>query len=187
MRGESEDGMVDTIEREVEDGAPVARGDGIGVAAFVTGCLGLGPVAIGLGAIGLRRWSTGAASRRSWPLAGLVLGVVGSLLWLAGWLIHTGTEGSDAAAVAHAQVDAITVGNAVVARFVEDPTAAAVTVELADDSYRVDGVAVDRTSPDVTAVTYTGSSAADWCITLDTDREQSVAYAATEGLVDSCS
>ncbi|WP_156163676.1 DUF4190 domain-containing protein [Demequina subtropica] len=188
MRGESEDGMVDTIEREVADDAPGAPRDGIGIAAFVTGCLGLGPVAIVLGAIGLRRWGAGAASRRSWPLAGLVLGVVGSLLWLAGWLIHAGTESSDGTVVAHAQVDAITVGNAVVARFAEDPAATAVAVELTDDAYLVDGVAVARTSPDVVAVTYSGSTAADWCLTFDTDAagERAVAYAATEGLVDSC-
>lgn len=57
--------------------------DGASVAAVVTGAVGLGPVAVALGAVGLRR--TTREWRRSPRIAGvgLGLGVVGTLVWLA--------------------------------------------------------------------------------------------------------
>ncbi len=180
--------MVDAVETDVEDDASVAGGDGVGIAAFVAGCLALGPVAIVLGAIGLARWRSGAASRRSWPLAGLVLGVVGTLLLLAGWLLHVGTERSEGTVLAHAQVDVITVGNALVARHVADPQATDVDVVVEDDAYVVAGDRVPRVSADVAAVSYAGSTAWDWCVTLvaGADGSTTVGYAATAGLVEAC-
>lgn len=56
--------------------------DGVSVAAVVTGAVGLGPVAIALGAVGLRR--TTKQWRRSPTIAGvgLGLGILGTLGWI---------------------------------------------------------------------------------------------------------
>ncbi|SEJ59760.1 DUF4190 domain-containing protein [Demequina mangrovi] len=181
--------MVETVGTSVEDDARIAEGgNGVGITAFVTACLGLGPVAIVLGIIGLARWRSGAASRRSWPLAGLVLGIVGTLLVAAGWLLHQGSQTSDGAILAHAKVDVITVGNAVVERFAADPELTGVDVDITADGYVVDGAVVARTSEADVALTYEGSTAYDWCVTIAAgpDGGQTAAFTATGGLVAEC-
>jgi hypothetical protein len=55
----------------------------VSVAALVTGALGLGPVAVVLGLIGWRRTRPGALRGRGLAVAGLVLGALGTLAWLA--------------------------------------------------------------------------------------------------------
>lgn len=65
---------------------PRPRTDGVAVAALVTGLLGLGPVALGLGLAGMRRTRAGAPvprSGRGLALAGVVLGALGTLAWAA--------------------------------------------------------------------------------------------------------
>ncbi|MFW2513941.1 DUF4190 domain-containing protein [Demequina sp. SO4-13] len=75
--------------------------DGVSIAALVTGILGMGPVAVALGAVGLRR--TGAGQRKGTWMAviGLVLGVLvtiavtAALTWGIAW---TAFEADSAAA-----------------------------------------------------------------------------------------
>lgn len=62
---------------------PRPRIDGVSVAALVTGVLGLGPVALALGLAGLRRTRAGLRAGRGLAVAGVVLGAVGTLVWLA--------------------------------------------------------------------------------------------------------
>lgn len=77
---------------------PRPRTDGVAVAALVTGALGLGPVAVALGVVGLRRTrpagSPGSVGTRGRGLAvaGTVLGVVGVLAWAALVAVAVGTS-----------------------------------------------------------------------------------------------
>lgn len=77
---------------------PRPRTDGVAVAALVTGVVGLGPVAVVLGVLGLRRTrpagSPGSRGRRGRGLAvaGLLLGVVGTLAWAALVAVGVGTS-----------------------------------------------------------------------------------------------
>ncbi|WP_062314115.1 hypothetical protein [Demequina rhizosphaerae] len=181
--------MVDTLEVEAGDDVAVSGGNGVGIASFVTGCLGLGPVAILLGGIGLARWRRGAAARRSWPLAGLVLGIVGTLgaAALAAVVLTSGTD--EAEQDLRAQADVVTLGNAVVDAYVADPDG---TVEVGVDAsgYVVDGTAIaaELSLDEDRAVSLEGTDAFDWCLTLTYGGGDSgaVAFAATEGLVVSC-
>jgi hypothetical protein len=76
---------------------PRPRTDGVAVAALVTGALGLGPVAVVLGVVGLRRTRPagspgGRGTRgRGLAVAGTVLGGVGTLAWVALAAITVGT------------------------------------------------------------------------------------------------
>lgn len=76
---------------------PRPRTDRVAVAALVTGLLGLGPVAVVLGVVGLRRTrpagSPGSHGTRGRGLAvaGTVLGVIGTLAWAALVAVGVGT------------------------------------------------------------------------------------------------
>jgi hypothetical protein len=76
---------------------PAPRTDGVAVAALVTGVLGLGPVAVVLGLLGVRRTRpAGAAGSRGTrgrglAVAGTVLGAVGTLAWAGLAAIGIGT------------------------------------------------------------------------------------------------
>jgi hypothetical protein len=63
--------------------SPRPRTDGVSIAALVTGVVGLGPVALALGLAGLRRTRAGVRGGRGLAVAGVVLGGVGTLVWLA--------------------------------------------------------------------------------------------------------
>lgn len=65
--------------------------DGVSIAALVTGVFGLGPVAVVLGLIGVRRTRGGARSGRGLAVAGIVLGGVGTLVWAALAALGIGT------------------------------------------------------------------------------------------------
>lgn len=67
-------------------GPPPARTDPVAVTSLVTGVLGLGPVALVLGLVGLRRTRRGASPERrgrGLAITGTVLGAVGTLAWVA--------------------------------------------------------------------------------------------------------
>ncbi len=180
---------VDAPEREPE--AAAAGSDAVGVASFVTGCLGLGPVAIVLGAIGLARWRSGAAPSRRWALAGLVLGIVGTVVAFVLWIVVASDGAAQATAEAHAEVDAINVGNAVVDHFVAHPDDASVATEVTDAGYLVADVEIP-TAADVSIareLSYQGSTAFDWCLTVTLSgpvEPTSVAFAASVGVVTQC-
>lgn len=76
---------------------PRPRADAVAVAALVSGVLGLGPVAVVLGVLGLRRTRPAGApgSRgtrgRGFAVAGTVLGVAGTLAWAAVVAVGVGT------------------------------------------------------------------------------------------------
>ncbi|MFW7414406.1 hypothetical protein [Demequina sp. SO4-18] len=65
--------------------------DGVSIAALVTGILGLGPVAVALGAVGLRRTGSGQRNGTWMAVVGLVLGmlvtiaVTAALTWAIAW------------------------------------------------------------------------------------------------------
>ncbi|MDN4475181.1 DUF4190 domain-containing protein [Demequina sp. SYSU T00192] len=181
--------MVDTIEVEAPQEVAVEGGNGVGIASFVTGCLGLGPIAIVLGLVGLSRWRSGAAGRRSWPLAGLVLGIVGTLgaAALAAAVLTSGTDAAEQDL--RAQADVVMLGNAVVEGYVADPDGA-VTVSVEPSGYVVDGIELPAqlSLDEDRAVSLEGTDAFDWCLTLTYGggQDDAVAFAATEGLVRSC-
>lgn len=64
----------------------------MGTAALVLGILGLlicGPLtllAIVFGAIGLQRANAGRANNRGAALTGLILGIIGAMLWFIIWI-----------------------------------------------------------------------------------------------------
>ncbi|GIG37092.1 DUF4190 domain-containing protein [Cellulomonas pakistanensis] len=73
---------------------PRPRTDGVAVASLVTGVLGLGPVALVLGLVGLRRTRPGAPGRRGgrgFAVAGVALGAAGTLAWAALVALGVGT------------------------------------------------------------------------------------------------
>lgn len=71
--------------------------DGVSIAAFVTGLLWTGPIAIILGAIGLKRTAAAIRSGRWMAWTGLILGIVGTISWIAvvafvSWVSGVSTE-----------------------------------------------------------------------------------------------
>ncbi|WP_084106048.1 DUF4190 domain-containing protein [Demequina sp. NBRC 110056] len=72
--------------------------DGVSIGAFVTGLLGLGFVAVILGAFGLRRTANGERSGGWMAWTGVVLGVIGTAAWgiFAGVAIAGATAAIDA-------------------------------------------------------------------------------------------
>lgn len=57
--------------------------DAVAVASLVTGLLALGPVAVVLALVGFRRIRRRGTSGRGFAVAGLVLGIVGTVVWAA--------------------------------------------------------------------------------------------------------
>jgi hypothetical protein len=70
--------------------------DGMAVASLVTGLLALGPVAVVLALLGFRRIRRHGRSGKGFAVAGLVLGLLGTLVWVAVGavllLTYTGTQ-----------------------------------------------------------------------------------------------
>src|SRR5665811_2322890 len=60
--------------------APAKRTDGLSIAALVTGLLGLGPVAIGLGIGGLARTKRNGSGGRGMAWAVIILGAIGTVV-----------------------------------------------------------------------------------------------------------
>lgn len=185
--------MTQTVEHAPEptEATATARGgNGIGIAAFVMGALGLAPVALILGIVGLARYRAGKASRRSWALAGVILGAVGLIAGVAIGVVYATSSAPAIAQDAHAKVDVVNLGNAVVDWYVAHPDGDLPPVVLADDGYLVDGAAVpgtiDRAGDH--GVILEAPSAYSWCLTLEYSggTEDSVGFSATEGLVASC-
>lgn len=87
--------------------------DGVSIAAMVTGLLGLGVVGVVLGAIGLRR--TAGAQRKGTGMAwaGVILGLVGTIIWSVG--LTWGVAG------ASSLWDAVETGTESEARYGDDP------------------------------------------------------------------
>ncbi|WP_062290110.1 DUF4190 domain-containing protein [Demequina phytophila] len=190
MHGGLEGAMVDTVEVQPREDLAREGGDGLGISAFVAGCVGLGPVAILLGALGLSRWRQGRAAHRRWPLAGLVLGIVGTVGWAVIAVAATSSDAPAAERDLQAQVDAVTLGNAVVDWYAANPGATAIEVGVDGTSYVVDGAPVTMTLPADAhpSVAVEGVTAYDWCLRLGYDGGEApaAAYSATAGLVDSC-
>ncbi|MFS0701391.1 DUF4190 domain-containing protein [Cellulomonas sp. 179-A 4D5 NHS] len=64
--------------------APASRGtDGMSIAALVTGILGLAVIPIVLGVLGLKRTKANGTSGRGLSIAGIVLGILSFLGWIA--------------------------------------------------------------------------------------------------------
>ena len=64
--------------------APTEAGtDGMAIAALVTGLLGTGPLAVVLGAIGLRRTAGGRRGGTAMAWVGVVLGLLATVAWTA--------------------------------------------------------------------------------------------------------
>ncbi|WP_062076723.1 DUF4190 domain-containing protein [Demequina globuliformis] len=65
--------------------APTTSGDydGVSIGALVTGLLSMGPVAVVLGAIGLRRTAGGQRKGTWMAVTGVVLGVLACMVWTA--------------------------------------------------------------------------------------------------------
>lgn len=57
--------------------------DGISIAALVTGLLGTGPLAVVLGAVGLRRTADGRRGGTAMAWVGLAFGLVATVVWTA--------------------------------------------------------------------------------------------------------
>lgn len=186
--------MTQTADTPVEQAGPSRSGGGnaVGIASFVTGALALAPVALVLGIVGLARYRSGKASRRSWPLAGTILGAVGLVAGAALAVAWTTSDGPALTQDAHARVDAVNVGNAFVDWYAANPAAEDPYVEIAADGYVVGDTRIpsaldpDRGDPASFAVSY--ADAADWCLTFTYagGTVGSVGYSSTEGLVDSC-
>ncbi|MDN4477906.1 hypothetical protein QQX10_06495 [Demequina sp. SYSU T00039] len=184
--------MTQTAESPAEHAAEAPResgGNGVGIAAFVTGALALAPLALILGLIGLARYRSGKASRRSWPLAGTILGAVGIVAGTAIGVAYALSEAPQVAQDAHAKVDVVKVGNALV-DWSAAHAGATTPVSLTDTGYEVDGLAIPSELDQLEArgVTVLDPEPYAWCLTLTYDggTSSAVAFSATEGLIDSC-
>lgn len=182
--------MTDTHAAPAAHVAPRERGgNGVGIASFVTACLGLGPVAIVLGIVGLARWRSGRASRRSWPLAGLVLGVVATLVAAGLAAAAALSVTAPAAVTARAELDVIAIGNAVVDYSVAHPNGPAPAVTATPDGYEVAGTSLPAELEGSWTPELRGTTAYDWCVALEfetTDGMAKVGYSASDGLVAGC-
>lgn len=182
--------MTDTHAAPAAHVAPRERGgNGVGIASFVAACLGLGPVAIVLGIVGLARWRSGRASRRSWPLAGLVLGVVATLVAAGLAAAAALSVTAPAAVTARAELDVIAIGNAVVDYSVAHPNGPAPAVTATPDGYEVAGTSLPAELEGSWTPELRGTTAYDWCVALEfetTDGMAEVGYSASDGLVAAC-
>ncbi|GIG55614.1 DUF4190 domain-containing protein [Demequina activiva] len=156
--------------------------DWMGVTAFITGALLLSPVAIILGHLGLGAAKRGRARHRSFAIAGLVLGYLGLIATVAGvYLLLTQTT-SPEAIDAQAQQDVTAVGAAAATHAVE--TGALPDVEQVDAGYSVAGETIAPHLETQHALTFTGTTATDWCleITYAGGNQTAMSYTATGGM-----
>ncbi|WP_062381508.1 hypothetical protein [Demequina pelophila] len=176
-----------TVPQHVPEHARARGGNAVGIASFVFGALGAGLVAIVLGVWGLARYRSGRASRRSWPLAGLILGVISTAaLGVLAYLYAT-SDADQVAADAHAQVDVITVGNVLVELSAAGPDLPQVELTVADDAYGVGGTSVEAALAGDRTLALDGVDAYDWCLTLTYEggAQDAVAFHSATGLVES--
>ena len=165
-------------------------GNGVGIAAFVAGALGLAPIALVLGIVGLARYRSGRASRRNWALAGTVLGAIGLVAGAAIGVIYATSDAPLLTQDAHAKVDAVNLGNAVVDWYIAHPDGGVAPVVITDAGYAVGETAIAATVAvnGGRGVILEAPDPWSWCLTLEYSggASSSVGYSATEGLVGSC-
>lgn len=173
-------------EQREADGSDVVTAkpdrDWMGVTAFVAGALLLSPVAIVLGHLGLNAANKGRARHRSFAVAGLILGYVGLVATAVGvWLLVS--ERVDPAQIdVQAQQDVTAVGAAAATHAVETGTMP--QVEQTDAGYSVAGEIIEPHLETQHSLTFTGTSASDWCldITYSGGDQTAVSYTATGGM-----
>lgn len=129
---------------------PRPRWDGVSIAALATGVAGLGPVPIALGAVGLARTRRRGTRGRGLAWAGVALGIVGLLGYVAigglVWLLLRPLP-ADVAAPRFAVATQLTEGNCV-ARLPDDGNVLVVrVVPCADDHAAQVALVADLTTP----------------------------------------
>ena len=178
--------VLDPVEAQAASDEPDAPAEPdsvwMGVTAFITGALLLSPVAIVLGHLGLNAAKNGRARHRSFAVAGLVLGYVGLVATAAGvYLLLTQTTSPEEIDV-QAQQDVSAVGAAAATQ--ASSTGTVPEVEQVDAGYSVGGETIAPQLETQHALTFTGSTATDWCleITYAGGDQTAVSYTATGGM-----
>ena len=157
----------------------------LGVAALVTGALGLSVLAIPLGHVGLRAVRGGEATNRPFALAGTILGYIGLVAvagFAAGYFFVFGASLEQARNDNDAQVDVTAIGREVALWWVDANNPP--TIVQADTEYRVESVAIPATLAAERTLTMVGAGPTDWCITLEFagGSQEAFSYTATAGL-----
>jgi hypothetical protein len=156
----------------------------MGITAFITGALLLSPIAIILGHLGLSAAKQGRAGHRTFALAGLILGYVGLVATAVGiYLLLTQSTSPEEIDV-QAQQDVTAVGAAAATH----ASATGMVPEVAQDDagYTVAGESIETRLETQHALTFTGSTATDWCleITYAGGNLTAVSYTATGGMAE---
>lgn len=159
----------------------------MGLAATITGALGLSVVAIVLGHLGLTAVKTGTANNRTFALAGTILGYIGLAATgaLAAWyiLILAPTYDTELNDV-KAQVDAAAVGREI---GLHSTTSGALpTVVQTADGYIVENVTVPAALTVERTLTFVGNSITDWCLLLvfEGGSVDAYSYTSSDGLAE---
>jgi hypothetical protein len=163
--------------------AQQAPWDGVSIAALATGVVGLGPVPIVLGAMGATR-TAGRRRRGRWMAwAGLALGVLSTLFWLAAggivWLLLRPLP-ADVSAPRFATPQQLVVGNCL-ATVPQDGDVWAVRVVPCADSHEATVVVRQDLSNPPTGQTRLDEAASQLCATQAPTSGRLVVWAPTPG------
>ncbi len=136
----------------------------LGIAAFVTGALGVWVAAIPLGHLGMNAARRGREETRSFAMAGTILGYLGlALTAVLVWFLVRGPQPETVDAYAHH--DVVEVGNAVGAALAAQGDLPA--VEVAGEGYAVGDASLAGALDTQRTVTLTEVGDDGWCLELD--------------------